>query len=392
MDPTDYRQPLFIVDEKVARSNIRRMKVKAARLNLKLRPHFKTHNSADISHWFKEEGIETITVSSSEMAAYFASHGWNDITIAFPVNQHDIHFLDQLAAKISLSLVVADLTTVDLINKTLSHKVSLYIKCDTGYGRAGIKAENIDLFIKIADQISSFGRHHFAGLLLHDGHTYKANGVDEIEAIRRETSRKIGLLRREFSLKGYDNLIVSAGDTPSCTISEQWNEIDEIRPGNYLFYDLQQFSKSICKSSQIAGFCICPVIQIKKEESKVLIHGGAVHFGKDIALINGISVFAAGWKLKNKGEEFAGEKLAFIKEKTEEKGGNISHPNDFYCFLSSVSQEHGTVEVTGDYINEIEVGDLLLLIPAHSCLTARQFNFFYSDSGARLETGNGLNH
>ena len=65
-------------------------------------------------------------------------------------------------------------------------------------------------------------------------------------------------------------------------------------------------------------------IQVKKEESTVLIHGGAVHFGKDTALINGEPVFAAGWKLKNKGEEFAGEKLAFIKEETEEKGGNIS--------------------------------------------------------------------
>lgn len=390
MQPLDYRQPLFIVDENVARLNIRRMKAKAARLNLNLRPHFKTHNSADISAWFREEGIQTITVSSSEMAAYFASYGWKDITIAFPVNQHDIYFLDQLASKVTLSLVVADLTTVALINEKISHKVSLFIKCDTGYGRAGIKAENSDLFITIADQITSFGRHQFAGLLLHDGHTYKASGFDEIEAIREETSKKIGHLRKELSLKGYDNLIISAGDTPSCTVSEKWDEIDEIRPGNYLFYDLQQYSKSICESNQIAGFCICPVIQVKKEESTVLIHGGAVHFGKDTALINGEPVFAAGWKFLSDQEDSQTKNHAFIRSKSDDNPRKITHPSEFFCFLSTVSQEHGTVKITGDLINEIGVGDLLLLVPAHSCLTARQFNFFYSDSGNRLETGNGL--
>ncbi len=392
MQPLDYRQPLFIVDENVARSNIRRMKAKADRLSLKIRPHFKTHNSSDVANWFKEEGIDAITVSSSEMAAYFASHGWSDITVAFPINQHDIYFLDQLASKITLSLVVADLTTADLINEKISHRVSLYIKCDTGYGRAGIKAENSDLFIKIANQITSFGRHHFTGLLLHDGHTYKASSVDEIEAIRVETSRKIGLLRKEFSLKGYDNLIISAGDTPSCTISNHWDEIDEIRPGNYLFYDLQQYSKSICESNQIASFCICPVVQVKKEESKVIIHGGAVHFGKDTALINGNSIFAAGWKYLSDQGDSQSKNHAFIKSKSDDNPGKITHPSEFYCFLSSVSQEHGTVEIIGELINQIEVGDLLLLVPAHSCLTARQFNFFYSDSGERLETGNGLNH
>ena len=62
------------------------MAAKAKNNNIIFRPHFKTHQSKKVGEWFREEGVDKITVSSVSMAKYFIEHNWKDITIAFPFN------------------------------------------------------------------------------------------------------------------------------------------------------------------------------------------------------------------------------------------------------------------------------------------------------------------
>jgi D-serine deaminase-like pyridoxal phosphate-dependent protein len=83
---SDISVPTLLLDEGRARRNIFRMADKAASNQVRFRPHFKTHQSAAVGEWFRDVGVTAITVSSVEMARYFAAHGWNDITFAFPVN------------------------------------------------------------------------------------------------------------------------------------------------------------------------------------------------------------------------------------------------------------------------------------------------------------------
>ena len=44
---------------------------KAKDNGLIFRPHFKTHQSIEIGEWFRESGVNKITVSSLTMANYF---------------------------------------------------------------------------------------------------------------------------------------------------------------------------------------------------------------------------------------------------------------------------------------------------------------------------------
>ena len=71
---------------------------RAIQYNVRLRPHFKTHQSRQIAGWFREAGINCITVSSLKMAEYFAADGWDDITVAFPVNVLEHERINRLAA------------------------------------------------------------------------------------------------------------------------------------------------------------------------------------------------------------------------------------------------------------------------------------------------------
>ena len=93
-------KPTLLLDKARALNNIERMAGKAARSEVRLRAHFKTHQSAEIGQWFRPYGVSTITVSSVDMALYFAEHGWNDITIAFPVNLRQIRTINMLARQV----------------------------------------------------------------------------------------------------------------------------------------------------------------------------------------------------------------------------------------------------------------------------------------------------
>ena len=78
------------------------MAEKARQSKVTFRPHFKTHQSIEIGSWFRDEGVQKITVSSVDMAEYFASDGWNDITIAFPLNIRQLPQIQELAGRINL--------------------------------------------------------------------------------------------------------------------------------------------------------------------------------------------------------------------------------------------------------------------------------------------------
>ena len=99
-------EPTMVLNEEVCKSNIARMAAKAKAANVVFRPHFKTHQSREIGEWFRASGVDKITVSSLNMAMKFAEWGWNDITVAFPVNCLEHEKINALAAKIRLNFVI----------------------------------------------------------------------------------------------------------------------------------------------------------------------------------------------------------------------------------------------------------------------------------------------
>jgi len=65
-------KPTFVVDKQKVLINIEKMATKAQESGCKLRAHFKTHQSAEIGTWFRDFEIDSIAVSSLDMAAYFS--------------------------------------------------------------------------------------------------------------------------------------------------------------------------------------------------------------------------------------------------------------------------------------------------------------------------------
>ena len=351
----------LLIDKEKVRRNIEKMCRKAEASNVRFRPHFKTHQSAEIGNWFRYAGVESITVSSLDMARYFADNGWSDITVAFAVNVPEIEKINELAQKIDLGLLVDSENSLKALDSGVKHNVKIWIKVDTGYHRTGVSWEDSGQIFSLAQIIQKSQRMKFAGLLTHSGHTYHAESVDEIKSIYAETISRLSKVKQELKQKGINNCAISIGDTPGCSIVESFDGADEIRPGNFVFYDLMQSSIGSCMEEEIALVVACPVVSKNRERKQIVIYGGAVHFSKE--------------KIT---DEYKRDIYGYVTLFNNGKWGKAEKNAP----LVSLSQEHGIIQVEDDTLfNEIDIGEFLLLFPVHSCLTGDLYKEYHTLEG-----------
>lgn len=339
-------KPTFLVDKVKALNNIEMMSLKAKEAGVFFRPHFKTHQSAEIGAWFREFDVKSITVSSVDMAIYFAENGWNDITIAFPVNILQWKEIDNLAAKINVNILVENRDSVRFLAKKMNNVVGVFIEIDTGHRRTGVDAENFETVKALAHCIEESKNLIFKGFLTHAGHTYKAKSKEEIIKITQTAMDKM-LDLKHFFKPHFPKLQLSWGDTPSCSLLSDFFGFDEIRPGNFVFYDEVQTVLGSCKPEDIAVAVACPVVATHPERKEIVIYGGAVHLSKEYILIGNTPHYG---------------RVIEYKSYMENKPKTIG-------YVSSLSQEHGVIRMDNPEIN-IKTGDIVIVSPVHSCLTA----------------------
>lgn len=360
--------PTLLLDKEKAKRNICRMADKAKRNSVRLRPHFKTHQSAQVGEWFREVGVEAITVSSVRMARYFANHGWKDIMVAFPANVLEMESINELAGRIKLHLVAVNEDTVTVLANQLQHPVHLSLKIDTGYRRTGILATNYEELDSIMQLVQGQEKLLFEGFVVHDGHTYKQTDADAIQTIHNTSVYQLQQLRDRYKSR-FLNLQLSIGDTPSCSIVETLSGVDEMRPGNYVFYDLTQQRIGSCSFDDIAVCMACPVVAVHPERGEIIIYGGSVHFSKDVLLQeNGSTVYGRIVEFSNNGWSAPQEGIEVV----------------------SLSQEHGVVKASPEQLAKYKIGDLMGVLPVHSCLTANLMQGYTTTEGEQLEHLTGL--
>jgi len=102
------------------------------------------------------------------------------------------------------------------------------------------------------------------------------------------------------------------------------------------------------------------VISKQSYQNEIVIYGGAIHFSKD-------------WIVNIDGKPLYGR---VVIQNNQEKR---LLPNTEY--LSRLSQEHGVIRVSPDTFRKVEIGDIVEIIPAHSCLTAHAMGSYVTNKG-----------
>lgn len=355
------KKPTLILNTQIAKSNIEKMISFCQTWQMDFRPHFKTHQSAEIGEWFKELGVKKCTVSSVGMAQYFAEAGWKDISIAIPVNLAEIQEINALAKKIKVNLLVDHEYTCQYLAENILEDVQLFVEIDTGYGRSGIHYQNTAKIDQLFSMIEASKRLYFAGFLSHSGNTYQAENGEDIARVFEQSRQRMLVLKAKYRSQ-FPNLILSMGDTPSPSFAKDFSEIDEFRPGNFIFYDWMQYVAGVCKIAEISVKLTCPVIGVYPERNEIVIYGGGVHLSKESMMFHRQKIF--GWASRSKAEQDILE---------------TGFP------VISLSQEHGVISVSKEIIKTIKPGYWVDVIPVHSCMTADLYGNYITETGLKIE-------
>ncbi len=362
MDLETITTPALLLDVERLRRNAERIGNRVRDLGARLRPHVNTHKSIEVARIQTEGHSGAITVSTLAEGSAFAAREFQDITYAVPIEPGKFPTALALAKSCQrLSLITDDPELPALLNEAARNQnvfVDLFLKIDCGYHRCGVEPDSKEAR-EIPERILDSSNLRFAGILTHAGHSYHCRSRHERLTVARRERDVMRQLAAELRDSGVDVPTVSIGSTPSITVVDHLDGIDEARPGNYIFFDAFQASIGSCTLDDCALTVLAAVIHRDLKRNKIIIDAGAIALSKDRGAIEFDPTSGYGRVLDLEGQ-------------------------DLGLSLASLSQEHGEVMAgTGD-ISRLKVGSRVRVLANHSCLSAAQHSHYNVLEGGRI--------
>ena len=344
--------PCLLLDRAVLSRNLATMATRMKAHGVALRPHLKTAKSAAVARLATRGEAGGITVSTLAEARYFASHGFTDILYAVGIAPAR---LDQVAALrrqgVDLKIVVDSLAAARAIAGHRSDHAVL-IEIDSGAHRAGLDPAS-PLLLEIGRLLDAAAGTTLLGVMTHAGHSYHCHSVDEVAAVA-ETERRaaVGAADR-LRAAGLPCPVVSVGSTPTAVHARSLAGVSEMRPGVYMFNDLDQFALGSCGPDDLALSVLASVIGRYPERNLALIDAGALALSKDVS---------------------AGEFMP------EAGFGTIAGLPGLS--VVDVNQEHGFLGSKSPLpFERLDIGGRVRIWPNHACMTAAAYDRYHVVDG-----------
>jgi D-serine deaminase-like pyridoxal phosphate-dependent protein len=239
--------PALVFHPKLIAQNIRTV-IAAAGGPDRLRPHVKTHKTAEVVQMQLLAGVtkhKCATVAEAEM---LAAAGAPDVLISYPLIGPNVHRLTKLIAKFpctAFSSIVDHPNHLAQLTDALAtagQTIDVLIDLNVGMNRTGVPlGEAADaLYAKIAA-----GPHtRPGGFHAYDGHNNAEPPADRQNAARSTLSKVLGM-REEHERAGRPVPRIVAGGTPGFPAYAAIRDVPglECSPGTYVLHDLGYGSK-----------------------------------------------------------------------------------------------------------------------------------------------------
>ena len=250
--------PFPIVLADVMQGNIDGMQAFAAERGLDVRPHVKTHKCLEIGRRQLEAGAVGITAGNVGEAEVFADAGFDDIFLAYPVwpSGTKAGRIRELARTTSLRVGVDNAAAIDALADAMGEepeRLQVVVEVDCGARRSGAPPEAAGDLAQVARKRGLVP----AGVFTYPGHGSAGPGSREPAAQDQEAALATAV--RSLESVGITPRVVSAGSTPTVAYATG-SVITEIRPGEYVFCDLNNTRLGACEEDQIALFVAATVV------------------------------------------------------------------------------------------------------------------------------------
>jgi D-serine deaminase-like pyridoxal phosphate-dependent protein len=350
----DLPTPALILDRAILDRNLKRMGERLSHAGVMLRPHVKTAKSLEIARKAVQGHDGRITVSTLAEARYFAQGGFKDILYGVGIVPSKLAAVAELRRLgINLRVVTDNLPVARAIAAAArdGDTFSVLIEIDSGAGRAGLPFPELPGLLDIARTLHEAPNVELAGVMTHAGHSYHQSTPDGIAAVAEQERQSVVGAAQKLSAAGIPCSTVSAGSTPTAMHSRDFSGLTEMRPGVYVFNDLDQAFIGACGAGDLALSVLASVIGHYPHRNQLLVDAGALALSKDVSA-----------------QEF----------KREVGYGAIVEPPAKDMAVVDCSQEHGFVGASEPipYAN-LPIGSRLRILPNHACITAAAYDRYY---------------
>jgi D-threonine aldolase len=204
----------------------------------RLRPHIKTHKSAEVTRLMLVAGIRKFKCATIAEAEMLANAGATDILLAYqPVGPKTTRLAELVTAfpKVKFSCLIDHPDAARHLSEVFESDqkiIDVYIDLNVGMNRTGIVPEQA---LTLAKQCLSLKGLRLTGLHAYDGHLrdpdfqVRSQQCDEafkaVVQLQQEVSRQLNL-----------NLKIIAGGTPTYSIHSKRKGI-ECSPGTFIYWD-----------------------------------------------------------------------------------------------------------------------------------------------------------
>ena len=205
----------------------------------RLRPHAKTHKTAEIIAMERDAGILKHKCATLREAEMLAQNGIADIVIAYQMvgpNVNRCVSLQQTYPDADFKVIVDHSAAVTALSSAAAMyglNVKVMLDLDVGMHRTGIPVGDaaLDLYTQIAtaDGLQPWGLH------VYDGHIHDEDIVER-QASCNKSLAQVAEMQDRLSAKGLEVPLIVMGGTPTFPIYAKTPGV-EASPGTFIFHD-----------------------------------------------------------------------------------------------------------------------------------------------------------
>lgn len=236
--------PSLVVRESILRRNIEEMAAFAKQHGVALRPHQKTHKTAEIARMQLDAGAAGLTCATIGEAEALADAGvLDDVLLAYQiVGPQKIQRLLALMDRARVAVAVDGRDGASLLSEACrdaGKTLDVLVEVNTGLARAGVlPGEEV---LAVAREVVQMPGLRLRGIMTHEGHVARAKNSDELAEIARKAGQDMVDTAELLRKNGIPVETVSVGSTPAAWYTPTVPGITEMRPGTYVFNDNSAF-------------------------------------------------------------------------------------------------------------------------------------------------------
>jgi D-serine deaminase-like pyridoxal phosphate-dependent protein len=226
--------PALILDLDAFEKNLETLKKKIPS-RIRVRPHAKTHKSADIAMRQIADGAVGVCCQKVSEAQALIEAGVPDVLVSNEVvGAAKIARLAAISTKARVGVCVDNIANLREIAATRA-KLDVYVELEVGMKRCGIPPG--DAAVALVKEVLQHPHLRFAGLHAYHGRAQHMRTMEERRTVIASASEKILLMKSLLKKAGIDCPIVTGAGSGTFMFEVESGTWDEIQPGSYVFMD-----------------------------------------------------------------------------------------------------------------------------------------------------------